>query len=58
MAIKFALKDQKSVAVDENRAKADANSVEAPAASVDTIMATGSDLFDAKPAGQKRKRKK
>ncbi len=57
MAIKFALKDQKSVAVDENRAKADAKSVEAPAA-VDTITATGSDLFDAKPAGQKRKRKK
>ncbi|TDQ30535.1 hypothetical protein [Phyllobacterium brassicacearum] len=58
MAIKFALKDQKSVAADENRAKADVKTVAAPVANVDTVTDTGSDLFDAKPVGSKRKRKK
>ncbi|ATU90819.1 hypothetical protein [Phyllobacterium zundukense] len=64
MAIKFALKDPKSVAVEENRAKAEAKSAQPLASSApdgtDDSGAdrSGSDLFDGKPAEQKRKRKK
>lgn len=57
MAIKFALKDPKAGAVDEKPAKADAQTV-APQASADPATASGEDLFDAKPAAAKRKRKK
>ncbi|MBZ9655305.1 hypothetical protein [Phyllobacterium lublinensis] len=53
MAIKFALKDPKAGAVDEKPAKADAQT-----ASADPATASGEDLFDAKPAAAKRKRKK
>jgi hypothetical protein len=57
MAIKFALKDNdpKPVAANAGKVKPEA----APIASDDSVAdRSGSDLFDGKPAEQKRKRKK
>jgi hypothetical protein len=61
MAIKFALKDNdpKSASANAGKIQPEAKTAPATVASDDSVAdRSGSDLFDGKPAEQKRKRKK